>query len=173
MKELLDLLLKHLPGYLPGLVSLVIGPKTAIIWWVGEEKGDLTRPIIFVALSVAFGFLLQLPRIIKDLDFATLVVGMAVFKVLALVLFAAIIHLLFRVVRGHASFAETFSAYLYLVSPLYIVLVVLITGTFGVLQAYDPVVAKAATLDPNYFPQTRNGGEHLWTLRLSLRSPIV
>ena len=103
MKELLEPVLKHLPGYLPGMVSLVTGPKTTIIRWVDEEKGDFTRPIIFVALSVAFGFLLQLPQISKDLDFVMLVVGMAVYKVLALVLFAVIIHLFFRVLRGHAS----------------------------------------------------------------------
>lgn len=150
MKELLDAVIKHLPGYLSGIMSLVTGPKTTIVRWVYEQNGDFTRPIIFVALSVAFGFLLQIPQISKNPDSVMLVVGMAVYKILAIVLFAAIIHWFLRVVRGHASFAETCSAYLYLISPLYIVLVVLHMAAFGILQTYDPVVAIAAILDPSY-----------------------
>lgn len=150
MNDLLERVLKQLPSYLPDLASLVTGPKTAIVRWVGEAAGDLQRPLMFVAVSVAIGFLLQLPQLGKEADFATLVASMAVFKVLALVLFAAIIHLLFRVVGGQASFAATFSAYLYIVSPLYLVLVILETATIGVLRAYDPAVGAAARLDPNY-----------------------
>lgn len=101
-------------------------------------------------MSVAIGFLLQLPQLGKEHDFATLVASMAMFKVLALMLFAAIIHLVFLAVGGRTSFAATFSAYLYIVSPLYIVLVILETATLGVLRAYDPVVAAAARLDPNH-----------------------
>jgi hypothetical protein len=148
--DLLERVLKQLPGYLPDLASLVTAPKTAILRWVGEAAGDLTRPLIFVAVSVGIGFLLQLPQLGKEADFATLVASMAVFKVLALVLFAAIIHLLFRAAGGRASFAATFSAYLYIVSPLYLVLVILETATLGVLRAYDPVVGAAARIDPNY-----------------------
>jgi hypothetical protein len=150
VKDLLERVLKQLPGYLPDLASLVTGPKTAILRWVGEAAGDLTRPLIFVAVSVAIGFLLQLPQLGKEADFATLVASMAVFKVLALVVFAAIIHLLFRVAGGNAIFASTFSAYLYIVSPLYVVMVILDTATIGVLRAYDPVVGAAARLDPYY-----------------------
>lgn len=148
MKDLLERVLKQLPTYLPDLVSLVTGPKTAILRWIGKTKGDLTRPLIFVAVSVAIGFLLQLPQLGKEHDFTTLVASMAVFKVLALVLFAGIIHLLFLAVGGRTSFAATFSAYLYIVSPLYLVLVILETATLGVLRAYDPAVSAAARLDP-------------------------
>jgi len=150
VKDLLERVLKQLPGYLPDLASLVTGPKTAILRWIGDATGDLTRPLIFVAISVAIGFLLQLPQLGKEADFATLVASMAVFKVLVFMLFAAIIHLLFRVAGGRASFAATFSAYLYIVSPLYLVLVILETATLGVLRAYDPVLGVAARLDPNY-----------------------
>ena len=148
MKDLLERVLKQLPGYLPDLVSLVTGPKTAILRWIEETKGDLARPLIFVAVSVAIGFLLQLPQLGKEHDFAALVASMAVFKILALLLFAAIIHLLFRVVGGRASFATTFSAYLYIVSPLYLVGVILETAGLGVLRAYDPEVSTAERLDP-------------------------
>jgi Yip1 domain len=150
VKDLLERVFKQLPGYLPDLCSLVTRPKTAILRWIGGAAGDLTRPFMFVAVSVAIGFLLQLPQLGKEHDFATLVTSMAMFKLLALGLFAAIIHVLFLAVGGRASFTETFSAYLYVVSPLYLVLVILETATFGVLHAYDPVVSAAARLDPTY-----------------------
>lgn len=154
MKDILDPLLKQLPGYLPDLVSLITGPKTAILHQVDEARGDLTQPLVFVSVSVAIGFLLQLPQIGKENDFATLAASMAVIKVLALVIFALIIHLVFRAAGGHASFNSTFSAYLYIVSPLYIVLVILETAKLGILRTYDPIVYAAVRLDPNYFANT-------------------
>ena len=59
MKELLEPVLKQLPTYLPDLARLVTSPKTAILAWIDEAKGALPRPFIFVAVTVAFGFLLQ------------------------------------------------------------------------------------------------------------------
>lgn len=149
MKEILERVLKALPGYLPDLGSLVTGPKAAILRWVEEAQGDLSRPLMFVAISVGIGFLIQLPQIGKEHDFTTMVIGMSVFKILALVLFAAVIHLLFRIVGGGGSFSATLSAYLYIVSPLYIVLVILETAKVGVVRAYDPALATAERLDPN------------------------
>ena len=150
MKDLLERILKQLPGYLPDLASLVTRPKTAMLRWVVEAAGDLTRPLTFVGVSVAIGFLLQLPQLGKEDVFTTLVASMAVFKVLALVVFAAIIQLVFRMAGGHASFAATFSAYLYIVSPLYIVGVILEIARLGILRAYDPAIAVAVRLDPDY-----------------------
>ena len=150
MKDLLERILKQLPGYLPDLASLVTRPKTSMLRWVGEAAGDLTRSLTFVGVSVAIGFLLQLPQLGKEDTFTTLVASMAVFKVLALVMFAAIIQLVFRMVRGHASFAATFSAYLYIVSPLYIAGVILEIARLGVLRVYDPAIAVAVRVDPDY-----------------------
>lgn len=137
-------------NYLPDLVSLVSRPKTAILRWIGETTGDLRRPLIFVGVSVAIGFLLQLPQLGKEDGFATLVASMAVFKVLALVLFAGIIHLAFLTVGGRALFAATFSAYLYLVSPLYLALVIREIATLGILRAYDPAAGAAERLIPGH-----------------------
>ena len=150
MKDLLERILKQLPGYLPDLASLVTRPKTAILRWVGEAAGDLTRPLTFVGVSVAIGFLLQLPQLGKEDVFTTLVASMAVFKVLALVMFAAIIQLVFRMAGGNAGFVATFSAYLYIVSPLYIAGVILEIARLGILRAYDPATAVAVRVDPDY-----------------------
>ena len=151
MKELLEPMLKQLPAYLPALGSLLAGPKKAILRLVAQANGDLTPPLVFVAVSVAFGFLLQLPQVGKGTDLTALVAGMTVFKVLALLLVASIIHLLFRMVRGHASFIATFSAYLYVVSPMYILLVIAWIAELGILRAHDPALAAAARSDPIRF----------------------
>ncbi len=155
MKDLLERVLKQLPTYLPELVSLVSRPKTTIVPWVEGAAGDLTRPLVFVSMTVAIGFLLQLPQLGKEHDFATLVAGMAVFKVLALLGFAGVIHATFLAVRGRGRFVETFSLYLYSVSPLYLALVVLEIASLGVLRAHDPAFATAARIDPGFVFEPR------------------
>ncbi len=150
MNELLVPLLKQLANYLPDFVNLVIKPKTIIVHWINEAEGDLIRPFTFVALSVSFGFLLQLPQIGNDHNFAELATGMSIFKVFFLVLCASTIHLLLRIVGGKASFPVTLSAYLYIVSPLYVVGIILNIASIGVLRDYSPVVATNTNLDFNY-----------------------
>ncbi len=149
MKELLEPVLKQLPSYVPDLGKLVTKPKTSIGRWIEEEQGTLTKPVIFVAISVAIGFLLQLPRVERDQSLTTMVAAMAGFKIVALIVFAAVIHGLFRLVGGQAKFIATFSAYLYAVSPLYMVLVLFDLATQGVVRGYDnPEFAALLSMDP-------------------------
>lgn len=148
---MLERILKQLPGYLPDLGSLLTGPKTAIVGWVEDAQGDLARPLIFVGLAIAIGFVLQLPQLGKEQEFVAHAASMGLFKVVALVVFAAIIHLLFRAVGGRASFTATFSAYLYLASPLYLALVLIDLASQGVVRAHDPTLVAAIRLDPMYF----------------------
>ena len=149
MKELLEPVLKQLPSYVPDLARLVTRPKTSIARWIAEEQAALARPVIFVALSVAIGFLLQLPRVDKDQSLTTMVAAMAGFKIVALIVFAAVVHGLFRLSGGQAKFVATLSAYLYSVSPLYIVLVLFDLASLGTLRGHaDPAFAAALRTDP-------------------------
>ena len=158
MKELLERVLKELPGYLPDLAALATQPKTTIARLLESAAGDLAKPLVFVAVSVALGFLLQLPQLGKEHDFPTLVAGMAVFKVLALIGFAGIIHGCFVVLGGVGSFNATFSAYLYAVSPLYLALVVGEIASLGVLRAHDPALAAAARINPAHLFEQESPG---------------
>lgn len=151
MKELLDRVLRALPRYLPELGRLLVAPKTAIVQWVETARGDLTHPLVFVGLSVALGFVLQIPRLAKDQDFLAHAASMGAFKLVALVAAAAIIHGLFRLLRGRAHFAATFAAYLYLVSPLYLALLLLHLAGDGIVRAFDPALVAATGADPLYF----------------------
>lgn len=151
MKELLEPVLKQLPSYLPHMGGLLLSPKTTIVHWVKEAKGDLSRPLIFVGLTIAIGFVLQLPQLGKGQEFMVHAASMGLFKIVALAIFAAIIHFLFRMVGGNASFTATFSAYLYLASPLYLAGLLIELASMGVLRAYDPALVLEARTDPFYF----------------------
>jgi hypothetical protein len=173
VKDLLERILGQLPGYLPDLASLVTRPKTAILRWVGEAAGDLTRPLTFVGVSVAIGFLLQLPQLGKEDTFTTLVASMAVFKVLALVMCAAVIQLVFRVAGGHASFSATFSAYLYIVSALYIAGVILRSPDSELCAPTTPRSPLRNVSIRTTSLRTRTGGEHFPLPRPGSRSPTA
>lgn len=147
LKELLEIISKIIPNYLLEFVSVIVSPKISIVSWVEEEKGNISRPVIFVAISVCIGYLVQYPRVGKT-EFSTIAIGLSVFKLIALMVVAAIIHLVFKILRGSAKFSETFSVYLYIVSPLYLALVVISTAMIGILRAYSPDVGKEAQLEP-------------------------
>jgi len=151
MKEILERILKQLPSFLPDLGRLLTGPKRAIVRWVEEAKGDLGRPLVFVGVAIGIGFVLQLPLLGKEHEFMATAASMGLFKLVALIAFATIIHPLFRIVGGRAPFASSFAAYLYLASPLYLALVLLDLGSQGVVRAFDPTLAIATRVDPLYF----------------------
>ena len=151
MKEILERILKQLPSFLPDLGRLLTGPKRAIVGWVEEAKGDLYRPLVFVGLAIGIGFVLQLPLLGKEHEFMATAASMGLFKLVALLAFATIIHLLFRIVGGRAAFSSSFAAYLYLASPLYMALVLLDLASQGVVRAVDPTLATATRVDPWYF----------------------
>lgn len=151
MKDLLDRVLRALPRYLPELGRLLVGPKTAIVQWVEAARGDLTHALVFVGLTVAIGFVLQIPRLARDQDFLSHAASMGAFKLVALVAAAAIIHGLFRLLRGRAAFAATFAAYLCLASPLYLALLLVHLAGEGIVRAYDPALIDATRIDPLYF----------------------
>lgn len=148
MKELVEPVLRQLPTY---LFQLFVRPKRSILAWVGESQGDLTRPLVFVCVTVGIGVLLQLPSLSKQPDVMTLIAGLAAFKVVAITLVGATIHGLFVLLRGKASFKETLSVYIYLISPLYLMLALLLVVSLGIVQAYDPALAAELRLDPLLF----------------------
>lgn len=151
MKDLPNRVLAALPRYLPEMGRLLVAPKAAIVQWVQAARGDLTHPLVFVGLTVVLGFVLQLPRLARDQDFLAHAASMGAYKLVALLVVAAIIHGLFRLLRGQAGFAATFSAYLYVASPLYLALLLLHLGSEGIVRAFDPALVDATRADPLYF----------------------
>ncbi len=141
MKELVELLWRSLATYVPILVAVVTAPRTTILARIAEPEGRFPRALSFVGVTVAIGFLLQAPLAKDGSELASVAGSMIAFKVIAILLFAGIITLSFRIVGGSGSFETTLSAYLYSVSPVYLFLVVLEMMTRGALDRFDPEVA--------------------------------
>lgn len=153
MKDLAERVLARLPAYLPDLAAMVAHPKRTIIARSSGADDDLRNALIFVALTVGLGFLLQAPTLPAEIDFIETAAAMAAYKVVAILLFSAVIHGLFRLVRGKAGFLRTLTAYIYMVSPLYLALVVLTLVSQGLLRAYDPELGLALRRNPLYFAE--------------------
>lgn len=149
MKDLLERVLKQLPSYLPDLFALLARPKASMLRWVEEATGDLTRPLVFVAMTVAIGFLIQIPQLGKEHDFMSLTAGITGFKLVSMVVIAAIIHGLFVAAGGRAGYPQTLSIYFYLACPLYLAMVLIDTASLGAVRALDPELAALLRRRPD------------------------
>ncbi len=161
MKELVERVFTRLPSYLPDLAALVARPKRTIIAKTSGAEDDLHDvhnaslhdALVFVAITVGLGFLLQAPTLAPETDFILTATGMAAFKIVAILLFSAVIHGIFRLVRGSGTYLRTLTAYIYTVCPLYLLLVVLSLIAQGLIRAYDPELGLLVRSNPLYFLQ--------------------
>ena len=171
MKELAERVFTRLPSYLPDLAALVARPKRTIIAKTGiaktngetaggagshqhdTPKAPLHDALIFVGITIGLGFLLQAPTLPPESDFLLTATGMAAFKVIAILLFSAVIHGCFRLLGGKGAFLRTLAAYIYAVSPLYLALVVMSLIAQGLVRAYDPELGLLVRSNPLYFLQ--------------------
>ncbi len=141
MKDLVEVLWRSLTQYIPVLVAMSSAPKTTIVALVTPEENRLGKALAFVGLTVTLGFLLQAPLAADAARFTSAAGSMVAFKILAILLGAAIIMAAFRLVGGAAGFEVNLSAYLYLIGPLYLAGIVLLIMTGGALTTYDRAAA--------------------------------
>jgi hypothetical protein len=151
MKDLAERVFAQLPRYLPDLAAVIGSPKRAILARSGGAPDDLQRALVFVGITVGLGFLLQAPTLPPETDFITAAAGMAAFKVIAILLFSWVVWGVFRLLGGKGEYLATLSAYLYMVSPLYLALVVLSLIGQGLLRVYDHDLAVNLRANPLYF----------------------
>jgi hypothetical protein len=74
-------------------------------------------------------------------DFVTVAGSMLVFKILSILLFSGIIMMAFRLFGGTGNYENTLCAYLYIVSPLYLFLLLLYILNIGIFSTYDENMA--------------------------------
>jgi hypothetical protein len=142
MKEIVEYFWAHIARYFPTLISLTISPRTEVPSLLSRENEPLQAAMTFGALTFAFGVMMQAPLARGVADQPMLFAGAAAFKLIAVALFSATIFLAFRLVGGKGTFADTMSAYLYIVSPLYLVIVFFDVLVLGVLREYDEAAAS-------------------------------
>jgi len=136
MKDLVEILWRNLTLYIPVLAAVVSAPRTTIASLV-EEKDRLAKALTFTGVTVAIGFLLQAPLTAEGTDILTVGGSMIAYKLIAILVFAGVIMAAFRVVGGKGSFEATLCAYLYVICPLYLALVVLDAVTLGALASWN------------------------------------
>lgn len=141
MKYLVEIILKNLTGYVPVLVSIIATPKRTILKLVTNETDKLNKALFFVGITIAIGFAFQAPLLYIGQDFLTVTGSMLAFKILAILAFSGVILMTFRLVRGKGNYETTLCAYLYLISPLYLLLVVLYVISIGIISTHDPDLA--------------------------------
>ncbi len=151
MKNLAERVFSQLPSYLPVLVALIGKPKRTIAAKSSGKEDDLHNAVVFVGITVGIGFLLQAPAMPPETDFIMAAAAMAAFKVVAILVFSGIFWGTFRLVGGRADYLRTLTAYLYMISPLYLVLVVLSLVGSGFVRAYDPDLGLRLKTDPLLF----------------------
>lgn len=149
MKDLLEQIFKHLPSYAPDLVRLIGRPKTTIADLSAGAPDEFTRASIFVGISVAIGFALQAPGLAKEHDFLTVAGGMIAFKIVCILAFSAVIFAIMRLLGGSGDYLRTLTAYLYLISPLYLGGIALELMARGILRSYDEEVAAQMLGNPS------------------------
>lgn len=143
MKDLIEIILKNLVGYIPVLASVVSTPKRSILKLIADENDKLSKALIFVGITLAIGFAFQAPFLRKEQDFTTIVGSMIAFKIFAMLTFPGFILLVFRMFGGKGNYENTLCAYLYLCCPLYLFCLVLDVTIFGIISAHDPELAYA------------------------------
>ena len=141
MKDLLATVFGNLRTYVPVLAALVARPKTTIAKHVAGDEADLSGALVFVGITVAIGFAFQAPLLRPGEDFTMTAGAMAAFKILIIPFDAFLVWVAFRIVGGTGRYDATLSAYLYVISPLYLALIVLNTTALGLVIAGNPDLA--------------------------------
>ncbi len=141
MKDLLEIVFRNLRTYVPVLAALVARPKMTIAKHVTGDERDLSDALVFVGITVAIGLAFQAPLLRPGEDFTMTAGAMAAFKILIIPFDAFLVWAAFRVVGGAGRYDATLSAYLYVISPLYLALVVLNTTALGLVIASNPDLA--------------------------------
>jgi hypothetical protein len=141
MKDLLEIILKGLAGYLPVLVSIVATPKHSILKLLATAPNRLQNALIFCGFTIAIGFAFQAPLLQTDQDFLTIAGSMLALKVIAILTFAGFIVAIFRLIGGKGDYETTLCAGLYIISPVYLFLVVTNVIIIGIISSHDPEMA--------------------------------
>jgi len=142
MKDLIEIILKGIAGYLPVLVSVVSTPKRSVLKLIIDEPDRLNKALIFCGITIAIGFAFQAPLLTAGQDFMTVAGSMLAIKIFALLTFAGLILLVFRIVGGKGDYETTLCACLYIVSPVYLFLIVTSVISIGIISTHDPEMAS-------------------------------
>ena len=141
MKDLIEIIVKGLADYVPVLAAIVATPRQSIRKFLGEGDEALSRALAFCGLTLAIGLVLQGPLAESDQDFTTYAGSLLALRIFAVVSFAGFVVMFFRLFGGKGDYLSTLCAGLYIISPIYLFLVITNLIMLGVMTRYDPEIA--------------------------------
>lgn len=150
VKDLIEAILKGLTAYIPLLAKVVSAPRTNVPRLVREPAEPLRHALIFCGISLAISFAVQAPLLAEGRDFTTTVGAFFLVKLFEVLLFNAILVLLFKLIGGTGSFEQTLTASLYISGPVYVFVTFAQIIGLGLLAGGDPRIAadlRFGTLD--------------------------
>lgn len=133
MKDLLEIIMKGLAGYLPVLVSIVTRLKASILVLLDDRPDRLSKAMTFTGLTIAIGFVFQAPLLQAGQNFMTIAGSMLTLRIIAIVTFAGLTLLIFRMLGGKGDFETPLCACLYIISPFYLFLIVANVINLGIV----------------------------------------
>jgi hypothetical protein len=142
MKDLLELIVKGLVGYVPVLASIVVSPRQSIQKLLAAEDEVLNKALAFCGLTLAIGFALQAPLAQSEDSFTTYAGSLAALRIVAVLTFAGFVMFFFRLVGGKGDYQSTLCACLYITSPIYLFLVITNLIMLGIITSYDLEIAE-------------------------------
>ncbi len=143
MKEFASLFFKHLSGYVLTLRAVTSTPARAITDRVINKRNKLNKAFVFVAMTLAIGFAFQAPLVHATENPVTTMTSMLAFKIVATLVFSAVVWSVFRLLGGRGDYETTLCAYLYAICPIYLLLLILTLIAVGIITTHDPPLAAS------------------------------
>ena len=143
MKEFASIFFKHLSGYVLTLRSVTGSPTRAITDRVINKRNKLNNAFVFVAMTLAIGFAFQAPLVHATENSVTTMSSMLAFKIIAILVFSAVMWSVFRILGGKGDYETTLSAYLYVICPIYLLSLILTLIAVGIITTHDASLATS------------------------------
>ncbi|MBW4531530.1 MAG: YIP1 family protein [Aphanothece saxicola GSE-SYN-MK-01-06B] len=143
MKELLELIWHEFFVYLPILTGIIQSPVRTMLSLLEDRQDRLNRAFSFYGITLAIGLAFQAPLLLKGQDFVSVAGSLLILRTIAILTFAGIIQIIFKWLGGKGDYESTLCACLYIVSPVYLFLVLWHILGVGILATHSAQLATA------------------------------
>lgn len=141
MKDLIEAVLQSISKYIPLLVSVIANPRTTVPRLVHERDDPLRHALIFCGISIAITFVAQAPLLTAGQDFTTSAGALFMVKLFEVLVFNAILLMVFKLVGGTGTFEHTLSVSLYISGPIYLFVIFAQIIGLGLIASRDTELA--------------------------------
>jgi hypothetical protein len=143
MKELLELIWREFLVYLPVLTHIIQAPSRTILSLLEDRPARLNKAFSFYGITLAIGLALQAPLLQKGQDFVSVAGSLMILRTIAVLTFAGTVQAIFKWLGGKGDYESTLCACLYIVSPIYLFLVIWHILGVGILTTHSAQFATA------------------------------